>query len=72
MGWLKTLFGKKTPPPYVTAIHGHRFAVVRRPLEILEYGGHSGSLARQKFEGVWPNDGETIELWDKDVCRGRK
>ena len=72
MGWLKNLFARKVadPPPY--ALHGHRFVVIRRPLDTIEYGGHSGSLARQTYEGVWPNHGETIEIWDRDECRGRK
>lgn len=73
MRWLKSLFAPKPPrPPYVGAIHGHRFVVVRRPLDTIEYGGHSGAQARQAFDAVWPNKGESVELWDYEDCRGRK
>jgi hypothetical protein len=75
MGWLGDLFGQRKasdPPPYVGAIHGHRFVVVRRPTDTVEYGGWSGGRAREVYETTYPARGEIVELWDKDICRGRK
>jgi hypothetical protein len=75
MGWLGDLLGRRKPtepPPHVGAIHGHRLVVVRRPLDTVEYGGWSGAKAREAYENAHPGHGETIELWDRGVCRGRK
>jgi hypothetical protein len=70
MGWLKNLFTRKVTSP--GAVHGHRFVVIRQPLGTIEYGGHSGAKARETYETTYPNHGEIVELWDRDVCRGRK
>ena len=72
MGWLKRLFGRK--PKADTSYTGGpaQYAVIRRPTGVFEYAGSSGAKARRAFEVNSPKEGETLELWDRGACRGRK
>ena len=74
MGWFRNLFSRVTPEfgPFSGAQPPNRFVVVRRPTDVYEYAGCEGAKARHAYEFNHPKQGEVIEIWENEICRGRK